>query len=285
MNFKKNGWLIIGLGVWGLLGYPGSLSAQSLSLQPLSLLEWANHGEDAYQLMPQNWTVRHSCPLQAQQLACGEAGITAQLSACQQNLPRWAAQHCAKDENACWQWRPTGEQCYQTPAECSFPQPHTCHFYSNCLEQSQPCGETGYALDYGQPYCYRFKALSGLTERGQQWRDRTMTCLQEALVTFVVPDMPVDCEVITDTAFDSHVQCYTQQPGDVCHLPVADIQQIVAQIEPRDLLTHRSLKQVLAVATICIERLSQEWPVDEPQLQFWQRQHQVWQTLHQEILP
>ena len=133
-----------------------------------------NTGEPVYRLIPLTSSTQRHCLLQAQAAACGEADIVLQQQQCQQTLPKFAAWRCAWNDHACWLIQPTGEACYQNPMECAAPKANTCNFYSNCLERYQACGEQGYALNYGQKYCYQFQALSTLTDTGRIWRDRTL---------------------------------------------------------------------------------------------------------------
>ena len=37
-----------------------------------------------------------------------------------------------------------------------------CRFYSSCMEERIPCGDSGYALNYGKRYCEAFEQCDGL---------------------------------------------------------------------------------------------------------------------------
>ena len=39
---------------------------------------------------------------------------------------------------------------------------NSCDFYPKCLEATSPCGQSGYALGYGNKYCLRFGEDSNL---------------------------------------------------------------------------------------------------------------------------
>ena len=88
---------------------------------------------------------------------------------------------------------------YPTPAACKTPRARSCHFYSACLEAGQACGEAGYALGYGERYCYAFKNAQ-FSAKGEVWRDGVMQCLQKALVTRLA-EKPATCGEIEDFAF------------------------------------------------------------------------------------
>ncbi len=69
--------------------------------------------------------------------------------------------------------------------QCVNPVKPNCDFYSKCMEATCKCGfaADGYALSYGLKYCRRFLNDANLSPQGEKWRDATLRCLQETLVT------------------------------------------------------------------------------------------------------
>lgn len=138
---------------------------------------------------------------------------------------------------------------------CLNPEPNTCDYYSQCLEKAIPCGANGYALGYGQRYCQRFLKESRFSGKGEIWRDATLICLQRELAFRDWGSDPFTCREIKDFAFDSHPVCYTQPGVTVCDLGVSDLNLIFTTIDGPDLLSLRGIKQIKAVAKICLNHL------------------------------
>jgi hypothetical protein len=65
-----------------------------------------------------------------------------------------------------------------------------------------------------------------------------------------------------DFAFQTHVECYTQQPYSVCDLPIADWRKIFSVIDTRDLLDKEGAAQALAVLQICASKQSPANPTE-----------------------
>ena len=86
-----------------------------------------------------------------------------------------------------------------------------CEWYTNCLDQKYPCGDKGYAIDYGFKYCSKFNEnISKFNAQGQEWVRNTMDCLKSTLAKEIVPYFDKNCDIIRKTAFDSHPPCYIQ---------------------------------------------------------------------------
>ena len=144
-------------------------------------------------------------------------------------------------------------------AQCADPVPGTCNFYSDCLEQRIPCGDSGYALGYGLPYCVKFLEDVRFTERGVAWRDRVSTCLQTSVLHFTDPLRPAaSCQTIRESGFQAHVACYTQSDNSICDLfdSLEDIHAILSTIQLSDLLSADGKKQVIESAKMCLQHLS-----------------------------
>jgi hypothetical protein len=167
---------------------------------------------------------------------------------------------CAGDPAGCFELLTEPTPCaadgpiYPTPASCASPVPRTCAFYAACLETSDPCGASGYALGYGEKYCSRYDVDDTLSPEGLVWRNAVLHCLQTALVPLLASDPPMSCDAVTTYAFDSHPTCYTAGPS-ICFLPPSDVLNIVSVIDGKDLLSLRSAKQIATVAAVCIEQL------------------------------
>ena len=144
-------------------------------------------------------------------------------------------------------------------ADCTKPVPGTCGFYADCLEKRVSCGESGYALGYGEPYCKSFLEDVRFTERGVIWRDRVSSCLQRSLVQFTDPLRPkASCDTIREEAFHAHVACYTQSDNSICDLfdSFADIHAILSTVKLSDLLSKDGKQQVIDSAKTCIAQLA-----------------------------
>ena len=187
-------------------------------------------------------------------VAAGEACVSAYLKT-------GASAPCAGTSKGCFQILTANTGCtadqpiYSVPALCDAPVERTCAFYSACLEAEQPCGESGYAIGYGEKYCGRFDVDMTFSAEGQIWRNNVLHCLQEALVTILPKAPTMTCDAITDFAFDSHPACYTGSPS-FCFLPPSDIANVLSTIDGKDLLSLRSIDQMESVAEICVEQIS-----------------------------
>ena len=138
-----------------------------------------------------------------------------------------------------------------------------CTFYSNCVESRQLCGASGYALGYGNKYCNRFIA-GAFSGNGKKWRDATLICLQEELVsTVLLSDSTKSCSEISDIAFDSHPSCYTENGSgisicDFDKLSSSDYKAIFGILDFDDLLTPEGKRQVGDVMKICVASKTSE---------------------------
>eukprot|EP00164_Ancoracysta_twista_P003567 GFYU01004762.1.p1 GENE.GFYU01004762.1~~GFYU01004762.1.p1 ORF type:complete len:229 (-),score=86.00 GFYU01004762.1:106-792(-) len=138
-----------------------------------------------------------------------------------------------------------------TAQDCHNPTPSTCNWYADCLEKTHPCGPDGYALSYGGHYCQKFHD-QGWTGDLHTWMAATGDCLQHALLPLL--DKQVDCEELTDEAFDSHPQCYLNNGSGVsiCQLSLGDKWKVVRVLEASAIFSTRSIKQMWAVAKGCL---------------------------------
>lgn len=104
---------------------------------------------------------------------------------------------------------------------------HACAFYQCKLDAAPtPSGRCSYFSDFGLPYCKKFFAVD--------FEDRVFgasvrQCLQEAIRDRLEGR---SCDVVKDTAFRSHVECYVQ--GGYCELTLADKLKVMKTIELRD---------------------------------------------------
>lgn len=64
---------------------------------------------------------------------------------------------------------------------CEKPPSGQCLYYSQCLENKIQCGGNGYAKGYGEKYCLKFLENEKLSDKGKEWRNVTMSCLQQSL--------------------------------------------------------------------------------------------------------
>ncbi|KAJ3977939.1 hypothetical protein EV361DRAFT_876085 [Lentinula raphanica] len=132
----------------------------------------------------------------------------------------------------------------QGSINCTYPPPHTCTFYSACLESHFHCGPEGYPLGFGEKFCTKFSLpdnVNRLSRKGEEWMWTTMACLQRALVPEldkVVPAGQGDkraCQALKDKAFSTHAPCYLT--SGLCSLPPEDWVVIVEVINVRTLFS------------------------------------------------
>jgi hypothetical protein len=128
-----------------------------------------------------------------------------------------------------------------------------CGLYTQ-LERRCGCGaRDGYLLGYGRKYCERFLHSTGWSAAGLRWRDRTLSCLKDALARKLARSpRTCYCGTIRTFAFDSHVRCYTLQSASVCALPLSDIGKIYQVIDAGDLVDPAGVKQALGVTLSCV---------------------------------
>src|SRR5436309_1041028 len=68
-------------------------------------------------------------------------------------------------------------------AQCSNSIKPSCGVYATCFAKYCPCnGSDEYFLTYGKKYCEKFLGLATFSAEGVKWRDKTLVCLQEAIV-------------------------------------------------------------------------------------------------------
>lgn len=130
----------------------------------------------------------------------------------------------------------------------------SCGVYESCFAKYCPCGgDDEYFLSYGKKYCEAFLGAANFSSEGANWRDRTLTCLQETIVPELdISDNPTcNCSSMRAFAFDSHVSCYTQSGASICDLGVSDLNEIRKIIDIGDVLSVDGLKQTRAVVDIC----------------------------------
>ena len=149
----------------------------------------------------------------------------------------------------------------QATAQCANSANLSCQVYNTCFDRYCTCsGSSNYFITYGRKYCDRFLNATGLSAAGKTWRDKTLLCLQEA----IVPKLPIDapatcnCAEMKDFAFRSHVECYTQSAASVCRLPLADWAKIAQIIDSADLFDRYGASQILDVVNKCFSDYSDQ---------------------------
>lgn len=205
-------------------------------------------------LAPVDARARVACRDEDNRYYCTKASAEAARARCAAKVLAATGDACVGD--ACVRARETNEPCvadgetYPTLASCATPRPDNCSYYSACLERQQPCGENGYALGYGEKYCNAFANNAGFSPAGVAWVNGTMLCLQRHLAAEPVQSM--SCSAITDDAFASHPDCYTQPGASICDLGPSDALQVLNTISATDLLSSRALKQEAQVVRTCV---------------------------------
>jgi hypothetical protein len=214
-------------------------------------------------LVPVDARARTLCRDEVNAYYCDANAATAAIGTCLAKIGASGSKDvCAANDPRCVRTETYAEPCagksnpvYPTVASCEAPRPQNCSFYSACVETRTSCGESGYALGYGEKYCTAFKNIDGLTAKGIAWRDSVMHCLQEELVDYTQPSSNATCDQIIDAAFASHPVCYTLPENSICFLPPSDTLAVLGTIGGSELLTARSRTQILATIGTCIGQI------------------------------
>ena len=143
-------------------------------------------------------------------------------------------------------------------AQCANAATPSCQVYTSCFAKQCPCkGDADeYFENYGAKYCKRFLDNAAFSTAGRKWRDKTLVCLQEA----IVPQLDLsanpacNCKQMRNVAFKSHVDCYTQPGSSICDLPMADVKAIAQTVDAKDAFTIDGGKQMAAVAAVCVAK-------------------------------
>ncbi|MGE4133752.1 MAG: hypothetical protein AB7F86_19095 [Bdellovibrionales bacterium] len=144
---------------------------------------------------------------------------------------------------------------------CTRPRMGQCDFYPQCLESAYKCGPDGYPMGYGAKYCARFNGLTSaeLSPKGLVWRDYTLVCLQQSLVSLMITTNPVNtCSQLKDFAFRTHVSCYTQPIAPVCNLTLGDWMTIASVVDLKEYADRAGLEQVVQVIRQCGDSVKQQ---------------------------
>lgn len=213
-------------------------------------------------LVPVDERARLACRAQDNRYYCSTASADAARAACAQLVTggdATADDACATGGDRCVRAVTSDTPCtadgetYPDAASCADPIPNNCSYYSACLEPELACGESGYALGYGERYCDAFANDTGFSAAGAAWRDNTMICLQRHLASESPASVAaMSCTTLTDDAFDSHPACYTQPGSSICDLPPSDVLVVLHTISVSDLFSERALVQEAAVARTCV---------------------------------
>lgn len=235
----------------------GATAACSTDAESLGQSEEALSATRA-RVVPADDASRAACRAAASQVYCSEAEAKAALLQCSPGGAH-AVVSIETKSAACGATGPA----YPTLESCKTPLELDCSYYGACLERAIPCGDTGYALGFGEKYCTAFRAAP-FSDAGKKWVTGVMRCLQEALVPDVLgagafatsPASNERCQEVFQTAFDSHPSCYTAQENSICFLPPADLATVLSTIGLKEILTLRTGSQMLSTAGICIGQLT-----------------------------
>ncbi|KAI8847615.1 hypothetical protein BC829DRAFT_375460 [Chytridium lagenaria] len=136
------------------------------------------------------------------------------------------------------------------PATCKTIQRENCDFYYNCIEVAKPCGEKGYARNFGGNFCRKFQQnVQKFSTKGQVWIWDVMQCLQTFLVPYL--DNNATCSKIKDDAFKSHAGCYLNGSVSVCDLNIFDWLTLVKTIGFPTLIEIRTIMSQVEVGSKC----------------------------------
>ena len=106
-------------------------------------------------------------------------------------------------------------------AELQAPIENSCSFYLS-LEQSIPCGPSGYTLDFGYPYCEKFLKSNfyRFSRRGKKFLIKNSFCLQEEIYKNYSENDNLTCKKLKNIAFSGHADCYID--SGFCDLSLFD---------------------------------------------------------------
>jgi len=149
-----------------------------------------------------------------------------------------------------------------------------CEFYTACLEAKYNCNSgaeaSRYPVDYGLKYCVKFGQKSFQSQKGRDWRDATLTCLQASFFKGGYMEKGTNkgnCQALTDYEFGEHARCYTQPGASICELArpspsdggllgrAEDAASIALTVDGKDLMSVRSGKQILQVLGTCSDQI------------------------------
>ena len=153
------------------------------------------------------------------------------------------------------------QECKSDPmceTNCQNPPLRSCFFYTNCMENKVPCGQSGYAIGYGSKFCNKFvRNINFFSSSGQTWMYATMNCLQKALVS-PLQQCDKTCSELRTLAFDSHPSCYVTSGVGICNLPYSDWFGVV-RVVGSELFTDEGFLQVLKTVPSCIPMLIEDF--------------------------
>ena len=140
--------------------------------------------------------------------------------------------------------------------EC-VPKAHSCDYYA-CAENQNPCGSSGYILNFGARNCPKYlTAERELSKALRKMMPKVRLCLQEELEA-IVSDTPHDknfCSAIEIAAFQSHVPCYLE--SGYCDLTTFE-QWKILQLTGFSILHPLSVQAGLQIQAGCLRKSSHE---------------------------
>ncbi|GMS96597.1 hypothetical protein PENTCL1PPCAC_18772, partial [Pristionchus entomophagus] len=129
-----------------------------------------------------------------------------------------------------------------------------CTTYTD-LDAAAPCGENGYALNFGYPICRAFIDNEWkFTTDGQAFLNCVRSCLTDFIRTDIITKNVTDCTAINNDAFSSHLPCYTR--CNFCDVVLRNILPFALTYQISNFLSVNAIEQVAAVAIQCLSNLS-----------------------------
>jgi hypothetical protein len=122
-------------------------------------------------------------------------------------------------------------QSNRVQAQCIIEGTLSCNVYNTCFDIYCPCTSgDNYFISYGRKYCDRFLNETAWSAAGKQWRDKTLLCLQKSIAAKLSLQSPrtCNCREMKEFAFQTHINCYTQNAASICKLPVTDWTKILS---------------------------------------------------------
>ena len=141
-----------------------------------------------------------------------------------------------------------------------------CAFYS-CANKSvelagicRAADPNAYFMNYGKKYCDRFskKTSTNLSADGKIWLNKTLVCLQKAIIKFCTNGNNCDqCDKIRTQAYASHAPCYTN--SGLCYLNPIDLVYISSTPDiVKDVLNYDGIVQIGQVAGLCGGKIAKD---------------------------
>jgi len=200
---------------------------------------------------------RSACAEELAQTYCDEDATRAAKESCVAKLSPADRRACEKG-SCLVEKTPQRDACragktYSDAASCAKPVVDDCSYYRSCVETDRSCGDSGYALKFGERFCYVFLEDEGkFSPEGRVWLRAIRTCLQDELVKQRGKNL--SCQELEEGAFASHSTCYVDPQHSICDLSAAD-KLTLTRVVAKNGMFARAFNQIEAVTKACASQL------------------------------